>query len=221
MKTDLFITGTDTDVGKTYVMARMLRLSNELGVCASAFKPLAAGAHWQRGRLLNEDNQALMSVVGEPRFRNSYVFEPFVSPHIAANREQCEVREVMLDRDLDELRSIGAPVLIEGAGGWHVPVSNTLLYSDWVARHKFDVVMVVSIKLGCINHSMLTANAIAEAGLTFRGWYANFVDNSPYCAEQIESLSSLLNCQPLAALPNRSDVGLSATDAEVALLKSL
>ena len=175
----IFVTGTDTEVGKTYCSCLMLDALNEQGIEAFPFKPISAGTEYDKnfGRQVNEDAKDLYQA-SNAKYRleqiNPIVFESAIAPHIAAKQVGAELNFAMLDRAFDKVDELGEVQLIEGAGGWLLPLNDEQLLSDWVAHHKLPVIMVVSIKLGCLNHALLTAQAIKNSGCELIGWIANF-----------------------------------------------
>lgn len=175
----IFVTGTDTEVGKTYCSCLMLEALKEQGVDAFPFKAISAGTEYDAdfGRQVNEDAKALYQAT-DAKYHleqiNPIVFAPAIAPHIAAQQVDAELSFAMLDREFDKVNRLGEVQLIEGAGGWLLPLNDEQLLSDWVAHHKLPVIMVVSIKLGCLNHALLTAQAIKNSGCELIGWIANF-----------------------------------------------
>lgn len=176
----LFITGTDTDVGKTMVSAAILVALRKLGKTTAALKPIAAGADATEAGLRNEDGVILQRYQSSDlsyQQINPVLLQQPLSPHIAAQLEQRRVtvrqlegycRGVMMQRfDV---------ILIEGAGGWRVPVNNTETLAELPRLLGIPALLVVGMRLGCLNHALLTAEAIARDGVPLLGWVANQVD---------------------------------------------
>lgn len=175
----LFVTGTDTEIGKTFVSAALLRGFVRAGLKAAAMKPIAAGAFEVDGVLHNEDADQLdaaSNVLLPPEMRTPFLLKEPAAPHIAAALENVAL-------DLDRIVACHAQavrraevVVVEGVGGFRVPLTATQDTADLALALKLPVVLVVGMRLGCISHALLTAEAIAARGLTLAGWVANRVD---------------------------------------------
>lgn len=201
-----FITGTDTEVGKTHVSSLLLKLLAQRGKKALGFKPLAAGAEEAFGQLVNEDALSLMeaaSVHGKYEQINPFCFEPPIAPHIAAQRAGVTISCEVLSEKYRELSSLGAEyTLVEGAGGWALPINDTQFLYDWIKHEQLPVILVVGMKLGCLNHAFLTEQAISAAGLNCVGWVANQVDPAMQEYEaNLETLKQRLNAPLLGVAP--------------------
>lgn len=172
----LFVTGTDTDAGKTVVSVALLQALSAAGVPACGFKPVASGAELQGEGLANADALALLAASAPGaslREINPLLFEPAIAPHLAAARIGQRIDPAVLDAAHAALARRFRVVLAEGAGGWLTPLNETLLLGDWVAARGWPVLLVVRLKLGCLNHALLTAEAIRARGATLAGWVAN------------------------------------------------
>ena len=175
----LFITGTDTEVGKTYCSCLIVKHMAKEGINVFPYKPISAGTEFDNelSQQVNEDAKSLY-LACEKKFPlsqiNPIVFQPAIAPHIAAKMVNAELNFDRLNLEADKIKDLGQAQLIEGAGGWLLPLNDTQLLSDWVAQKKWPVIMVVSIKLGCLNHALLTAQAIEQSGCQLVGWIANF-----------------------------------------------
>ncbi len=201
-----FIAGTDTDVGKTAIAAGLLVAANQRGLRTLAIKPVAAGAVQSEQGLRNDDALALQSAMSvELSYEqvNPVVFEPAIAPHIAAQQagRRMTVSQLsgfcrgtlMIPHDL---------ALIEGAGGWRVPLSGRETLAGLARELKTPVILVVGMKLGCLNHALLTAEAIQRDGLPLAGWVGNMVDPAMSCPEEnVESLHALLPAPCLGIVP--------------------
>ena len=192
----LFVTGTDTEIGKTFVSAAMLHGFARHGLRAAALKPVAAGAYERDGVWRNEDADQLdaaANVVLPPELRTPFLLKAPAAPHIVAAREG-----VTLDIDTivachREALTRADIVVVEGAGGFRVPMNDTHDMADLAVALGLPVVLVVGVRLGCINHGLLTAQAIAQRGLTLAGWIANIVDPSMrFVEENIDTLRTWL-----------------------------
>jgi dethiobiotin synthetase len=217
MKT-VFITGTDTDAGKTYVSSLLLKAVNQKGLRSVGFKPIAAGCEQTADGLRNEDALALQSAASVKLpydLINPISFEPPIAPHIAAAQLQQEIDMGLVLASLNKLQNENADLLlVEGAGGWRLPVimptllsvsrsslnankvhnSEVVYLSDFVSERQLPVVLVVGMKLGCLNHAALTLEQIKRDNCVVIGWIANQVDPNMDCyALNLASLHALLD----------------------------
>lgn len=171
----IFVTGTDTGVGKTCIAAAMLRGLRQAGHTAVGYKPVASGCQITPEGLRNDDALALQAA-STPGWGydviNPYAFEPPIAPHIAAADAGVTVARSVLDAGYEHLAAASDWVVIEGAGGWRVPLSATLDFADWASAWQWPVVLVVGMRLGCVNHALLSAATIA-ARTRLTGWIAN------------------------------------------------
>ena len=202
-----FITGTDTDAGKTTITAGLLYAAKQQQRSTLAMKPVASGCEMTEQGLRNSDALALIaqSTVKLPYAQiNPYAFAPAIAPHIAAQEADVELRVNDLYQAAQRILQEQADfTLIEGAGGWRVPISNTEFLSDFAIALNVPVILVVGVKLGCINHALLTVEAIRNDGLELAGWVANIID--PDCArlaENIEYLKRHIAAPCLAEVPH-------------------
>jgi len=171
-----FITGTDTDVGKTYVAARIIEAFAQSGVRVSGFKPVASGAEQLQGRWANSDALNLMdqaSVELPYEKVNPYCFEPAIAPHIAAQQASVEIKHEPIMSAYKKHLDHSDMVIVEGAGGWKVPLGDELGFDDIASDLGLPIILVVGVKLGCINHALLTEEAILNKGCRLAGWVAN------------------------------------------------
>lgn len=171
----LFVTGTDTEIGKTRIATALLRGLVAAGHTAVGYKPVASGCTPTPEGLRNEDALALMAA-GSPGFAydeiNPAAFEPAIAPHIAAAEAGAPIVRAALDAGHAHLAARADWVVVEGAGGWHVPLGEDWDFADWVDGHGWPTLLVVGMRLGCVNHAMLSARAIA-ARTRLLGWVAN------------------------------------------------
>lgn len=205
MKT-YFVTGTDTDAGKTFSSCALLHAANNLGFKTLAHKPVAAGCEQTEAGLRNSDATSLMAAMSEfeeYEMVNPIALEPAIAPHIAAQEAGSQLsvsrsagfaRGIMMARaDL---------LLIEGAGGWRVPLNSRETLADLAKNLKQPVILVVGMKLGCINHALLTAEAIKADGLEIAGWIANKIDpDMNRYQENLATLAQLIQAPLLAEIP--------------------
>jgi dethiobiotin synthetase len=196
MKHAYFIAGTDTDVGKTTIAAGLLCAARQAGWSTLAGKPVASGCEMGEQGLRNADALALMaqsSVVLPYAQVNPLAFAPAIAPHLAAREVGMELTVPTLLAPMQQLLAHGADfTLIEGAGGWRVPLSGQARLSDLAIALGLPVILVVGVRLGCINHAVLTAEAIARDGLHLAGWVANVIDAQTSRLE--ENLATLAEC---------------------------
>ncbi|RXJ70377.1 dethiobiotin synthase [Veronia nyctiphanis] len=200
-----FITGTDTEVGKTFASVALIQALINKGYKVAGYKPVAAGTEETAEGLCNPDAVALKAVSNVSmtyQEANPCLLDTPCSPHIAADIEKRDVSLAALSDGLHSLTERSDIVIVEGAGGWHVPVSDDASLSEWVRDEQLAVIMVVGMKLGCLNHALLTAQAIRHDGLLIKGWIANCVDpNAQFLDEMIETLNKRLDTPCLGVLP--------------------
>jgi dethiobiotin synthetase len=204
----IFITGTDTGVGKTLVTAALLHAFSQLGVRAVGMKPVAAGAEQIDGVWVNDDVVALRqaSPVDAPLdLVNPYLFREAIAPHIAAERKGVRIEVPRIVEAWEALSARADVVLVEGAGGFLVPIGPERDLADLAVALGLPVLLVVGMRLGCLNHALLTAEAIERRGLTLAGWVANRLDPSmAVYDENLASLVARLKAPLLAEFPHWS-----------------
>jgi dethiobiotin synthetase len=197
-----FITGTDTDVGKTTVAAGLLQAARAAGLSTAAGKPVASGCEVTPEGLRNADALALMAqctLALSYEEVNPVAFEPAIAPHIAAREAGVALTvQALLTPMQHILRQRDDFTLIEGAGGWRVPLSGQDSLSDVAQGLDLPVILVVGVRLGCISHALLTAEAIAQDGLQLAGWVANIID--PKTSRLEENLATLAERLPAPCL---------------------
>lgn len=171
-----FLTGTDTEVGKTVASSALLQAAKRAGLRTAGYKPVASGSEMTPDGIRNGDALALQrhsSLTLSYEEVNPLVFMEPTSPHIVSADTGQPIEFARLSSGLQALRDKADWVLVEGAGGWYTPLSEQQTYADWVRQEQLPVILVVGIKLGCINHALLSAEAIRNAGLPLAGWIAN------------------------------------------------
>ncbi len=184
-----FVTGTDTGVGKTLVSCALLRLFARHGIAAVGMKPVAAGLDADGH---NEDVDALRTASAQavaPGLINPYAFAPAIAPHLAALEAGREIRFEPILAAFEALRHQAAAVVVEGVGGFRVPLGPDGDSAELARQLGLPVVLVVGLRLGCLNHALLTVEAIAARGLPLAGWVANRVD--PGMAQAAGNLATL------------------------------
>ncbi|BDM25185.1 dethiobiotin synthase [Pseudomonas sp. NPDC089428] len=210
-----FIAGTDTDVGKTTIAAGLLHAARLQGLSTLGAKPVASGCTLTPKGLRNSDAQALIdesSVKLAYEEVNPFAFEPAIAPHVAAREAGVALEVAVLAKAMRHVLDQGADfTLVEGAGGWRVPLSNHANLSDLAIALKLPVILVVGVRLGCINHALLSAEAIARDGLQLAGWVANIIE--PRTSRLEENLASLAERLPAPCLGRVPKLKLATADA--------
>ena len=209
-----FITGTDTDVGKTLCAKALLQYFNKQGMTTLAYKPIAAGCEKTEAGLRNSDALILQknsNMSLSYKEVNPIAFEEPIAPHIAAQRENKVIDINLITEGLQALQTKYADVLlVEGAGGWRLPINSNHYLSGWVVDNKMPVILVVGMKLGCLNHAILTYESILNDGAEVVGWIANSVDkNMPYYKENLAFLKNKINAPMIAEIPYLDAIGLN------------
>ncbi|HZP65512.1 MAG TPA: dethiobiotin synthase [Rudaea sp.] len=216
----VFMTGTDTGVGKTFVSACLVQALNERGWRAAGMKPVASGCEQTPAGLRNEDALALAAAsAGNPDYAlvNPYALREPVAPHLAASSDGIEIAIEPIRAAFDTLRTNVQVLIVEGVGGWAVPLSPTLMQADLVRALGLPVILVVGLRLGCINHALLSARTIAADGCRLVGWIANRID--PAMARVDENLKTLEERIPapcLGELPHAETRDAKALTARLA-----
>lgn len=202
-----FVTGTDTGVGKTLVACALLHALSARGLRTLGMKPIAAGARRRGAGLRNEDVERLAaaSSVAAPRaLLNVYCFEPAVAPHIAAQEAGVRIDLASIQRAYAALARQADVVVVEGAGGFCVPLNDCEDTADLAVLLRLPVILVVGMRLGCLNHALLTAAAISTRGLKLAGWVANHIDpEMPYANDNVAALARRLPAPCIARIAYR------------------
>lgn len=200
-----FVTGTDTGVGKTVASAALARALVARGLRVAVMKPIASGSDPTPEGLRNSDALALMAaanVTAPYEVVNPYCFLPPISPHIAAREALVTIDVALLRSRFDSLATASDCVVVEGAGGWLAPISDTATMADLAAALSLPVLLVIGLRLGCLNHALLTRESLATRGVPFAGWIANAVDpHFDRPAENLATLTHRLGQPPLAHIP--------------------
>jgi dethiobiotin synthetase len=198
-----FITGTDTNVGKTWATVALMRHLKNQGQSVIGIKPVASGCTMQNGLLVNEDALLLQdnaTVELDYRQVNPYAFPLPVSPHIAGKDNPVDLD--VIANSFNAVKGQAEVILVEGAGGWHSPLNECQDNGDLAVALELPVILVVAIRLGCINHARLTYRAIISSGVNCAGWIAVCVNpNELHIEENIATLRKWLDSSLLGVLP--------------------
>ncbi len=217
MSKGFFITGTDTDAGKTWATIALMHYFKKKGLSVVAMKPVAAGCVWQDGQLKNADALLMLehaSLALDYKEINPYAFEMPVSPHIAARGNPVQLD--VIEKAFCELEDKANVILVEGAGGWLAPLNMECDIADLVKILQIPVIMVVAIRLGCINHARLTFNAIQTTGVQCAGWLAMSVDPEMQMQdENIETIKNKISAPFLGALPYTKEMDFELLAASI------
>ncbi|MAK56620.1 MAG: dethiobiotin synthase [Pusillimonas sp.] len=200
-----FVTGTDTEIGKTLISAALLYSLAQAGIKAAAMKPVAAGIEVRDGVRINEDIALLREQAGgalPEKEMTPYLWDEPIAPHIAAQKHGVVMQSDVIRRAYLATAQRAEAVIVEGVGGFCVPLSAHENMADVAVALDLPVVMVVGLRLGCISHALLTAQAIRSRGLTLAGWVANVVDPTmPYRDENIQTLRDAIEAPCLGCVP--------------------
>ena len=206
-----FVAGTDTEIGKTFVACALLHALRNQGFSAIGMKPVAAGTD-EKGR--NDDVEALIAASGVEAPRelvNPYLYAPAIAPHIAALEAGRPIDLERIAQSFAALRPLADAIVVEGVGGFCVPLGPQVDAADLAQYLALPVILVVGMRLGCINHALLSAQAIAARGLTLAGWVANRIDpNMARFDENLASLEARLAAPLLGVIPANSSPAIAA-----------
>jgi dethiobiotin synthetase len=225
MKYTYFITGTDTGVGKTFIACALLHAARAQGKTTLGLKPVAAGADVIGDEKQNADARALMqyaSVSLPYQQVNPVLLQEPIAPHIAAQHENKRLSAARLEGYCRGALMQGAEfTVIEGAGGWRVPLNASETLADLAIRLRCPVVLVVGMKLGCINHALLTVEALRNDKISLAGWVANQCDASMLAFEEnVDSLIQRINapCLGVVKYDPQTDVARAAQAIDISRL---
>ena len=195
---DLFITGTDTGIGKTLVAAAFIQGFAEQGLKTVGMKPIASGQDGDAEKLMEESNVSVPKA-----FVNPYAFQEPISPHLAAHYANVHIDIGEVSCCYRQLKRLADVVVIEGAGGILCPLSATQTMLDLAVALGLPVVFVVGLRLGCINHALMTETMLLSAGLTVKGWVANLVDPAMrFVEDNLHTLRQRLQSSCLGVIPH-------------------
>ena len=213
MNHGFFVTGTDTGVGKTCVSMGLMRRLQTQGHVVVGMKPVASGCSMTSpGLLVNEDARRLQACASfnvPYRHVNPYAFEAPIAPHLAAQSDGVHIEIPVIERACRDLTAEADRVVVEGVGGWLVPINDTQSMADVARALGLPVVLVVGIRLGCLNHALLTAAAIRDSGSMLAGWVANRID--PDCGNADDIVVALTQRLPAPLL---ADIAFAADEVE-------
>lgn len=205
----LFITGTDTGAGKTFVASALVRALRRQGVRVVPMKPVASGCQQTEAEAFSEDARQLIEAaetVAPPHLISPYRFLPSIAPHIAAAQAGVRIEIVPILEAFRQLASYGDVAIVEGVGGLRVPLNECDEVVDLIAALGLPVVVVVALRLGCLNHALLTAESLIRRGLPFAGWVANHVDPDMAAQEaNLDFLREHISAPLLARIPFAPD----------------
>jgi len=217
--TNFFITGTDTGVGKTWFTVALMAALKRRGLNVMGMKPIATGAEKIKDRLINEDAKLIMQNCSQKvsyNLINPFVFESPITPHVAAKHEGVVIELDQITKNYHLLKSMCDVLVVEGVGGWRVPVTNEHSLTDLVSKLNLSVILVVGMRLGCINHAILTAEAINADGINLCGWVSNHLDRVYSNSEEtIKTLKKRLNCPHIGNLLHNSDFDPDKLSTEI------
>ena len=225
MSAAFFVTGTDTDVGKTTIAAGLLRAARLAGLSTAAVKPVASGCEDGAAGLRNSDALALLAECSLPLSYaevNPFAFAPAIAPHLAAREAGVPLKVEALAAAVQAVLAQQADfTLVEGAGGWRVPLDGQATLAELPVALDLPVILVVGVRLGCINHALLTAEAIARDGLRLAGWVANVLDpQTSRLDDNLRTLTERLVAPCLGRVPRlqQADAAAVARHLNISLL---
>lgn len=200
-----FITGTDTGVGKTLIASALVYKFAQSGLKAAGMKPVAAGCELADGKLISADVAVLIkaSNVSAPLEQlNPYAFAGAYAPHIGAREANIGIKLTVIQSAFEALGSVADVIVVEGVGGFCVPLGDNLNTADMSAHLNIPIILVVGLRLGCLNHALLTIGAIKARGLNLTGWVANSIDPAMFMFdENLLSLKERIKAPCLGVVP--------------------
>lgn len=217
----LFITATDTDAGKTHIAQLLINALVKKNKTVAVFKPISAGCEWRENSLVNEDALCLQVQANSGQSLaqiNPIAFEPAIAPHIAAAQLDQEIKISQLVDNFNQIDTQVDYVITEGAGGWRLPLGRGVYLSQFAQVTQQQVILVVNMKLGCLNHAILTYEAIMNDEVECIGWIANSIEDMPYLEENITELKQLLPITCLGHVMNESDIDKAVAQLSIANL---
>ena len=206
MSKGFFITGTDTEVGKTLVSGAVILKLRELGINAVGFKPVVAGTYLNDdSRLQNEDLETLRlasNLAPDQLNLCPYVLDKPAAPHLAGKDQGIELKSIVIMKAFENIQSQYEQVVVEGAGGFLVPLNDDEDLGDIAQALNLPVILVVGMRLGCINHALLTLESIRSRNLTIAGWIGNALSREmPFLQENLETIKNRVSAPFLGLIP--------------------
>lgn len=210
----VYVSGTDTGAGKSLAAASLLAALNAAGMRAVGMKPVASGCDATPAGLRNADAELLRAhSAGAPDYAqiNPYAFSPPIAPHLAAHEVGMTIQLAPIRAAFDGLAAAAQPVVVEGVGGWMAPLASKpyqddLMQADLVRELELPVILVVGLRLGCLNHALLTARTVIADGCTLAGWIGSHVDAEMQCVDDnLATLRARLPAPCLGVLPHALD----------------
>lgn len=205
MTKGFFITGTDTDIGKTRIALGLINKLNTMGHTTTVMKPLSAGCDSTPDGLRNDDAvQLIQQASFKPDYDkvNPYAFKPAIAPHLAAEKENTVIDLSRIKNIFDELSAQADYIVVEGAGGWKVPINKQQTMAELAEALALPVILVAGMRLGCLNHAILTVESIQHAGIPIAGWIANTLSkNFTELDANIKTLKEHLEIPFLGTVP--------------------
>lgn len=217
-----FITATDTDAGKTFVATAFVKALTRHNFKVAVYKPISAGCDVIDNTLVNEDAALLQKVANcnqSIHSINPIAFEEPIAPHIAALKTNSNISSSDVTEHYANVTKLNANIIVtEGAGGWRLPLSNGDFLSNFAKQTEQQVILVVNMKLGCLNHAILTYESILADNLDCVGWVANAYQEMPYLEENIQTLENLIKAPLLARFNNESSINEAAKKINLSVL---
>ena len=214
-----FVTGTDTEIGKTLISSALIHAQAQSGIRVAAMKPIAAGSEWRHGAWHNEDVDTLAAEVNCPlptELTTPYLLHTPAAPHLAAAQENVVIEPQRILSCYQSVLAQAQAVVVEGVGGFRVPLTADFDTADLAVQLGLPVVMVVGLRLGCISMALLTAEAIVARGLRLAGWVANTVDPTMTMREgNVQTLRERLSAPLLGVVPRLDRPSAAAAAAHL------
>ncbi|QCI25992.1 dethiobiotin synthase [Buchnera aphidicola] len=203
-----FITGTDTNVGKTIVSIILIKKAKRLGLTAIGYKPISSGCRKTIKGLQNSDTLLLQknsTIQLDYKIINPYAFYHAIPP-VFLNNKNYKINFYTLSKKLQYIKKKANCIIIEGIGGWCTPICIKNNLSDWLKKENIPVILVIAIKLGCINHAILTTQSILQSGVKYVGWFANCTTPEKYILNYIYIIKKYISAPFLGIIPYIKDI---------------
>lgn len=214
-----FITGTDTGVGKTWAVLTLMQIAKAQGKKVCGMKPIASGCHKTGLGLCNSDALSILRGSSQPlnyHTVNPYAFAEDIAPHIAAGRAGACIDINRIAKEFAILKQNAELIFVEGIGGWCVPLSHDLMLADMVKHLRLPVILVVGMRLGCINHTLSTVRAIQADGVRLQGWISNQLSMGyDGYHETLDILQKKITAPLLGSMPYMQQLDPARTDIHI------